>query len=93
LGASRLAIPQTDCSEVAYVALTSARHDVQIFTDSAERLGVSLDRTHKAGKALSPEQIKAYRYEEAPQKEEQSERTNKRQEKEQEHSYSYGISI
>ncbi|MGC2656516.1 MAG: MobF family relaxase [Bryobacteraceae bacterium] len=79
--------------ELAYVALSRARHDVQIFTDSAERLGVSLDRTHEAGKALSPDQIKAYRYEEAPQKEEQSERTSKRQEKEQEHSYSYGISI
>jgi ATP-dependent exoDNAse (exonuclease V) alpha subunit len=79
--------------ELAYVALSRARNDVLIYTDSAERLGVSLDRTHETGKALSPEQIKAYRQEGTPQKEEQSKRTSMRQDQEKEQSYRYGISF
>jgi conjugative relaxase-like TrwC/TraI family protein len=43
--------------ELAYVAVSRARFNVDIFTDNAERLTGVLDRTQEKSKALSPEEI------------------------------------
>ena len=49
---------------LAYVGTSRAQHDIQIFADDASRLERSLGRENERTKALSPEQIRAYRSEE-----------------------------
>ena len=49
---------------LAYVGASRAQHDIQIFADDASRLERSLGRENERAKALSPEQIRAYRSEE-----------------------------
>jgi conjugative relaxase-like TrwC/TraI family protein len=49
---------------LAYVGASRAQHDIQIFADDASRLERSLGRENERAKALSPEQIRAYRREE-----------------------------
>lgn len=49
---------------LAYVGTSRAQNDIQIFVDDASRLGHSLSRENERAKALSPEQIRAYRQEE-----------------------------
>jgi conjugative relaxase-like TrwC/TraI family protein len=46
---------------LAYVGASRAQHDIQIFADDANRLERSLGRENERAKALSPEQIRAYR--------------------------------
>jgi len=46
---------------LAYVGASRAQYDIQIFADDASRLGRSLGRENERAKALSPEQIRAYR--------------------------------
>jgi conjugative relaxase-like TrwC/TraI family protein len=48
---------------LAYVGASRARHDIHIFADDAGRLERSLSRETERAKALSPEQIRAYRSE------------------------------
>ncbi len=48
---------------LAYVGTSRAQHDIQIFADDASRLERSLGRENERAKALSPEQIRAYRSE------------------------------
>jgi ATP-dependent exoDNAse (exonuclease V) alpha subunit len=49
---------------LAYVGASRAQYDVRIFTDDAARLERSLARENERAKALSSEQIRAYRPEE-----------------------------
>jgi ATP-dependent exoDNAse (exonuclease V) alpha subunit len=49
---------------LAYVGASRAQYDIRIFTDDATRLERSLARENERAKALSPEQIRAYRSEE-----------------------------
>ncbi len=46
---------------LAYVGASRAQYDIQIFADDASRLERSLSRENERAKALSPEQIRAYR--------------------------------
>jgi AAA domain/TrwC relaxase len=46
---------------LAYVALSRPRHDMQIYTDSIERLAPALSREVAKPKALSPAEIEQYR--------------------------------
>jgi conjugative relaxase-like TrwC/TraI family protein len=49
---------------LAYVGTSRAQHDIQIFADDASRLDRSLSRETERAKALSPDEIRAYRKEE-----------------------------
>jgi ATP-dependent exoDNAse (exonuclease V) alpha subunit len=49
---------------LAYVGASRAQYDIRIFTDDAVRLERSLARENERAKALSPDQIRAYRSEE-----------------------------
>jgi conjugative relaxase-like TrwC/TraI family protein len=49
---------------LAYVGASRAQYDIRIFTDDGARLERSLARENERAKALSPEQIRAYRSEE-----------------------------
>jgi hypothetical protein len=49
---------------LAYVGASRAQHDIRIFADNASRLERSLGHENERAKALSPEQIRAYRSEE-----------------------------
>jgi hypothetical protein len=49
---------------LAYVGASRAQYDIRIFTDDATKLERSLARENERAKALSPEQIRAYRSEE-----------------------------
>ena len=44
-------------SRLAYVAVSRARHDAQIFTNDAESLGMKLDRDHSHSAAFDGEQL------------------------------------
>ncbi len=46
---------------LAYVAISRARHDVQIYTDSIEQLPQALKRQTDKSQALHPDEVKGYR--------------------------------
>jgi ATP-dependent exoDNAse (exonuclease V) alpha subunit len=49
---------------LAYVGSSRAQYDIQIFADDASRLAPSLSRENERTKALSPDEIRAYRSDE-----------------------------
>lgn len=54
--------------ELTYVSLSRSRHEVTIFTDDAQKLGISLGRSHEKGMAMAQEQIQDYRKEQKYEK-------------------------